>query len=180
MTKHKIKQHINDVDSLLGQVIAEAKALHIPISKKIEPHVYINTRARSRFGCCKKEMKMLEAVFLIEISSLLLTSPGTIIKQTLAHEVLHTCSGCHNHGALWNQYADLMNKVYGYNIKRTATYEELGLGKPKASLPKSYEAKYLIICNSCGTKFERTRMSPLVKYPQRYHCKCGGTLQRKK
>ena len=47
--------------------------------------------------------------------------------QTLAHEVLHTCPGCRNHGALWKEYAARMNGAYGYAISRTGTCEALGV-----------------------------------------------------
>lgn len=42
-----------DCDGLPGQVMARSKALKIPFSADIDPHVIINSRAESRFGCCK-------------------------------------------------------------------------------------------------------------------------------
>ena len=43
---------MNDCDALLREVTAQAVALGIPVSQKVEPHVVINTRAATRFGCC--------------------------------------------------------------------------------------------------------------------------------
>ena len=41
---------MNDCDKLLIEVMAEARALGIPISTQIEPGVIINRRAATRFG----------------------------------------------------------------------------------------------------------------------------------
>ena len=46
---------MNDFDALLVRVVRQAEALHIPISPRIDPHVRINRRAVTRFGCCVKE-----------------------------------------------------------------------------------------------------------------------------
>ena len=43
---------MNDPDALLVRVLAEAKSLGIPVSREIDPHVAVNTRARTRFGRC--------------------------------------------------------------------------------------------------------------------------------
>ena len=42
---------MNDCDALLREVTAQAVALGIPVSQKVEPLVVINTRAASLFGC---------------------------------------------------------------------------------------------------------------------------------
>ena len=45
------------VDALLQEVIAQAKAIHIPVSEAIQPHVRINHRATGRFGACFSNKK---------------------------------------------------------------------------------------------------------------------------
>ena len=92
---------LKSLDNLLMTVISEAKALNIPVSDEIDSKVAVNSRAVRRFGCCiVKDNK-----FYIEISSKLLDAPEQMRKQTLAHEILHTCPGCKNHGNRWKQYA---------------------------------------------------------------------------
>lgn len=154
-------------DTLLIRVQEEARALGIPISGHICPQVAVNRRAVSRFGCCRRRKEGYQ----IELSHRLLTASEAICRQTLAHEVLHTCPGCQDHGPLWKTYAGRMNAAYGYEISRTATCQALGL-------PETQTARHLLVCQRCGMEFQRVRASRLVQHPERYRCKCGGALRR--
>ena len=55
----------------------------------------VNTRASTRLGLCRKRGECYE----IEISSLLLDerTPADSLRDTLWHELLHTCRGCMKH-----------------------------------------------------------------------------------
>lgn len=159
---------LHDADQLLAIVIAEARALKIPVSDRISPHVTMNIRAVSRFGCCMKRGDS----FTIEVAAKLLSAPELSCRQTLAHEVLHTCYGCKNHGARWKAYAALMNQAYGYQISRTGTHEALGI---RNEAP----VRYLLTCQRCGMEIRRMRKSRLTEHPERYRCRCGGTLKRR-
>ena len=99
------------LDILLQEVIQEARALKIPVSSTIEKNVIVNGRPKKRFGCCRKSRNGFE----IEVSRFLLDEAGCsekIVKGVLAHEVLHTCRDCYEHGMLWKSYAGQMNKAY--------------------------------------------------------------------
>lgn len=157
---------MNDCDALLGEVMAQAKALGIPISREIEPRVRINRRAASRFGCCRYQ----GGKYTIEVAGRVAEGPAESCREILAHEVLHTCYGCRNHGKRWKGYAQKMNSVYGYHIARTSTNEELRL--------EEGACKYLLRCRECGAEFKRLRASSLTRNPERYRCKCGGRLER--
>lgn len=158
---------MNDADKLLCEVIAEAKSLKIPLAKNISPKVVINKRAQNRFGCCK--YSPFECT--IEIAEKLLYASEKACRQTLAHEVLHTCYGCRNHGARWKSYAARMNTAYGYNITRVGSCEELGVENTAV-------VRYILRCEKCGGEIKRTRLSKLVNHPEMYRCKCGGRLAR--
>ncbi len=158
---------MNDVDTLLARVVAQARALGIPVSRRIAPHVRLNRRAVSRFGCCIRQGDG----YLIELSERLLAAEERACLQTLAHEVLHTCPGCRDHGAVWKGYAAAMNAAYGYQISRTGTCEALGV-------PDLRPARYVLVCQACGQEFRRARTSRLVQHPERYRCRCGGRLLR--
>ena len=162
---------LNDPDALLRKVLRQAVLAGIPVSGSIERHVSINTRARSRFGMCIKK----DGRFTIEISSLLLQAPEQACCQTIAHELIHTCPGCDNHGPVFRRYAEIMNSRYGYTIQRTNSYEELGL---QSRAPAKKEIRYIVVCRSCGKQITRTRMSSVVSHPSRYRCTCGGKLKR--
>lgn len=158
---------MNDLDALLARVIQQARALRIPISSQIDPHVRVNRRAVTRFGCCIRQGDR----YTIELSERLLAAEERACMQTLAHEVLHTCWGCRNHGARWKGYAAKMNAACGYQIARTGSCEELGI-------PEAKPVRYIVVCQSCGQEFRRAKASPLVQHPERYRCRCGGRLER--
>lgn len=156
------------VDALLQEVIAQARALGIPVSRSILPHVQINRRATGRFGACflKKET----GFFQIELSDVMLAAPKEICCETLAHEVLHTCYGCMNHKERWRHYAERMNSAYGYRISRTGKAKEMGVREKSAP-------RYWLVCTKCGREVTRERRSKLVMHPEAYRCKCGGRLK---
>ena len=156
------------INELLAEVIEQARALGIPVSEDIVPEVRLNRRATGRFGCCIRRA----GIYTIELSERLLKARETAVRQTLAHEVLHTCRGCANHGARWKSYAARMNEAYGYAIARTDTCEKLGV-------EDTVQARYLVVCTRCGAQFRRSRKSKLVEHPERYRCRCGGRLERR-
>lgn len=160
------KPEPHDLDALLRAVLEEARQIGIPLSDNIFPHVAINRRAKTRFGCCRK----VGDNYLIELSHLLLYAPMASCKQVLAHEVLHTCYGCRNHGARWRAYSRRMSNAYEYDISRVDSHENLGIeDKPKA--------KYTVTCQNCGNTFERIRASKLTMHPDLFRCRCGGKLK---
>ena len=166
--KKKEETHMPEVDRLMQQVIAQARALHIPVSEHIEPHVRINRRATGRFGACFADRR--SGTFRIEISDMLLGAAEKVCCQTLAHEVLHTCYGCQNHKKRWRQYAEKLNEAYGYQIARTDSPERLGVEKKSV-------VRYWVVCTQCGAEIPRQRRSRLIEHPEAYRCaKCGGKL----
>ncbi len=166
-----------NLNRLFEQVKEEAGQLGIPFARNILPEIRINSRARKRYGCCKSTRKGFRKTYEIEIARVVLDCGEEKIREILAHELLHTCRGCDNHGVLWKNYAKAMNSAYGYNIKRTGKPEELGI---KQDFHKPLTERYALVCEKCGTRIGRTRMSPLIKHPENYRCRCGGRLKRVK
>lgn len=152
-------------DALLQTVMAEAASLKIPFSDQIDPHVTVNARAVSRFGCCKYQ----GGRYTIEVARRVAEGPEEACRAVLAHELLHTCYGCRNHGKRWKSYAERMERAYGYLVRRTTTDEELGVTQVRPY-------RYYLRCEKCGAEFKRYRASALTKHPERYRCKCGGKL----
>ena len=156
-----------ELDGLLALAIAQAKALKIPVAPGIDPHVRLNRRARTRFGCCIRR----DGAYTIELSARLARDGAEqAVLQVLAHEVLHTCYGCSNHGARWKSYAQRMNSAYGYHIRRTDNYDSLGIEDDRP-------VRYYVICENCARRIPRMKRSPLVDHPERYRCACGGRLR---
>lgn len=157
---------MNDCDGLMREVAEQAKKAGIPISNRIAPRVTINPRAVNRLGCCRRKGED----YVIELSARVAGGSEESCRETLAHELLHTCWGCQNHGARWKEYARRMNQTYGYHIKRVAAEDAVG------QLP-SPPFKYLLRCEKCGAELGRYRASPLTRHPERYRCRCGGKLK---
>ena len=143
------------------------------IPGNVNPEIIINTRASRRFGLCikKKNGPGLKYDYLIEINHKLLEVEEKYAMETMVHETLHTVEGCMNHGPKWKGNAAVMNRKFGYNIKRTSSYSERGLEQPIG--------KYQVQCTNCKQVFFKNRMSNLIKNPKRYICSCKakGTLE---
>lgn len=163
-----------DIEIYMAQIMEECCAIHIPISRHINPKVAINTRARKRFAACRKAKD--SSNYNIEVGEMLMQADIKLVKSILAHEILHTCQGCYNHGKRWKRYADEMNRAYGYEISTTTTYEKLGLDEPEQKM----QINYVIICQKCGQKMYRQKKSRLITHITEYRCKCGGKLMYRK
>ena len=114
---------INDMDQTelnrnLKEVIKQAQDINIPVPADICEQVEINSRPKKRYGCCR----LKNGVYHIEVSEFILGCDPEKIRGVLAHEILHTCKGCYNHGNMWKRYASMMNSAYGYNIKLFGLY----------------------------------------------------------
>ena len=136
--------------------------------------VTVNTRAKKRWGQTKKNA---DGSFDININASLLadTTDDWATKNTVAHEILHTCRDCFDHKETWQRYANRMNEAYGYNIKRTTSAAEKGLESVGRVRNETY--KYIITCNCCGGKSYYKRMSKAVQHPEWFRCgRCNGTL----
>ena len=155
-----------ETDKLLARVIAQARTIRIPVPERVCPQVRLNRRAKTRFGCCIRK----GGAYIIELSARLAGEGSEdAILQVLAHEVLHTCYGCSNHGKRWKSYAEKMNAAYGYRISRTDRFEDLGMEDDRP-------VRYWVVCTRCARRIPRMKRSPLVDHPERYRCQCGGTL----
>lgn len=158
---------MEELDKKLGEMILKLKSAGIPLSDNISPEIKINSRAKKRLGCCIFK----DSVNYIEVSAVFMDKEHSdLLEETIAHELLHTCKGCKNHGERWKYYASVLNSTYGYNIKRTVDFKDKAITQPPVN--------YIIVCQSCGIQISRAKMSKLVKYPHRYRCKCGGRLKR--
>ncbi len=134
----------------------------------------VNTRARRRWGQCRK---FPDGHYEINISERLLESPEQkdALRTTILHELLHTCYGCMNHGKRWKMYAEKVNAALGCTIRATESSKEMGL--PEETGRAVYKHKF--VCRTCGAVVYRQRESRFTKNYQYYRCaRCGGTFHR--
>jgi len=119
--------------------------------------------------------RVAPGLYDIQINELLLVKDkGHEAMTTVLHEMLHTVKGCFNHGPKWKELADLVNKNYHYNIKRTTSCDEKGIKEDDFR-----KVRYILECQGCGYKIKRTKKSKIIKNPEHYLCgKCRGKLKR--
>lgn len=159
---------MKDFDILLKECLEEIEA--VGIKPGIIVSWSVNRRAKSRWGLCRRTSRNPDK-FSIEIASILLHDDrisDKACKETMIHEILHTCEGGHSHTGKWKDYAELMNKTYGYNIKRVSSGEEKGVENYKVSRPMPY--KYMFQCQYCGHRLYYKRDSKFTHYYHNYRC----------
>ena len=142
----------------------ELERLHIPISPVTE--FKINTRATARFGQCSR----ISGGFSIDINYKLcdgMHEDG--LKNTIYHELLHTCPDCNNHGREWKRLSKIVEDKLGQKISRMNSWEEKGFATTGTN-------KYVFKCMSCGRVLEYKRNCKAVRMLK---CRfCGGTLTK--
>lgn len=158
---------MRDLNMIAAECMAELDALQIPY-RNVEKFV-VNTRAKSRWGRCQISTT---GKFIISIFDRLLAEDASMngLKNTIIHELLHTCVGCMNHKTKWKFYADKVNKAYGYDIKRTSTADEKGVKE----VIRKRKVNHKYICEKCGQVVTRERDRG---FENKYHCGiCGGNF----
>ncbi len=163
-------QNYDRAQNIFSDLIEQFLQAGIPLPRRqIDRTLYL-TRASTRLGSCKKE----NGIYRISLSVYILKDEKTV-RNTLAHELVHTCRGCMNHGANFRRIGHQVENMLGISVNRTASREE----SEQSGIRDAYRQKvrYEIRCIKCGNSYYRQKKSALVKNPERYRCgKCGGRL----
>lgn len=131
----------------------------------------VNTRAKKIWGQCKA----IPGGYSISINNVLLDERNDEkgLKETIHHELLHSCKDCMNHGDNWKRLAQKVNIAYGYNIKRTNSAADKGVLEETEP-----PIKHRVVCLDCGHVYKRTRASKLITHTDHYRCGyCHGRLK---
>lgn len=116
-------------------------------------------------------------VYKIEINKILLESAESYrgLKNTIIHEMLHSCPDSMKHTGNWKNLARIVNSKLGYSISRCSSNEELGVKID--AIEQNY--KYACKCDKCGKVLYKNRICDFVRYPSHYvHKNCGGAFIR--
>lgn len=163
---------MKNIQALFNECMKEAQAIGIEPGRILL--VKVNTRFTAVWGRCSY-INPKTRTYKIELNKLLLEDSTTnqAAKNTIMHEILHSCDDCMNHGDKWKALANKVNRAYPgyYNIKRTTSNEEKGI----EATEKEYN--YMLRCTKCGHLFGYYRISKAVKHPENYRCRCGGKLE---
>lgn len=90
---------MRDVNVIAIECMRELENIGIKCGNVIK--IDINTRAKKRWGQCRK----IGNNYIIEVNQILLREDTDIdgLKNTIIHELLHTCKGCMKHTGEWKQ-----------------------------------------------------------------------------
>ena len=155
--------------------ITTLRQLNIPVSESICPVVQL-AKAHSFFGqCCRKGCGTNKTTydFLIRISIFTLGNSEKSIRNTILHELLHTCPGGHGHKGKWAEYAAIVNRALGYHIQRKGgdkTDSDTKNLRGNSTISTKHTKTYVVVCPQCGARWIRHRRSPFTEHPERWRC----------
>lgn len=173
--KRKMERRLEEV---YRECIDEMNAIEIPFGRIVE--ITVNYRAKKRWGQCCQSYDVYGECFKININADLCHPDANYrgLKETVIHEIIHTCPDCMCHTGEWKRLADLVNDCYGYHIKRCSTSEDKGMGDFYKANPrpvKKIEYKYEFTCKGCGHMVRLKKKTKFAEYYYLYSCGwCGG------
>ena len=165
---------MKDLNKLYEECMEELTRINMDFSNKIV-RVSVNGRLRTTLGVCNRDRRT--GKFTIDINPALLADNvnDMEVKDTIIHEMIHTCPGCFNHGYEWKRRADRVNRMLGYHVSRTASRADMEAANVKV---KREEFKYALECVECGSQYKYNRWGKALENPSRYRCgKCHGDLK---
>ncbi len=160
-----------DPQRIFESLIADFMGAGIPLDpKSIDPILHYSN-AVTKLGSCQKK----DGIYHISLSRHAMRDRDQI-RNTLAHELVHTLPRCMNHGKTFHKYGAMVEARLGISIDSKATKGEA----EAAGIKDAYRsrANYKIVCQGCHSEIYRLKRSPLIDHPSRYRCsKCGGNLK---
>lgn len=153
-------------DTMVNEVYISLRQRNIPIKNC---PVTISNRLKRVFGTTYYKKRGNTETYNIKIAGYLVNNGSEHgIKSTIAHEFIHTCDGCLNHGALWKHYASMVSDLY--NISRTNTMEDKGISQGVANAINNSNIKYIVKCTTCNHEWKYKRMCKTLKVIN--YCSC--------
>lgn len=165
---------MRNLQEVYRECIAEMDNLNIPYGRIVE--ITVNRRSKRRWGQCRRR----GGVYMININVDLLADNAPLkgLKETIIHEILHTCPNCMKHTGEWKRLVGIVNNYYGYNIKRCDSAEDKGLDDDYTNVKRA-EARYRFRCADCGSEIIRYRESKFTRNYERYVCgRCKGKIMK--
>ena len=140
----------------LNQIIKEVKRdmdeFDIPYDNDVP--ITVNRRLTRALGKCRyRDGK----AYSIELSTVIISSDVQELKNTIAHELLHSVFVRDGHGGKWKYYADKMTKGSKYTITRLHDTSKLNI----EALDSKY--KYKAICTNCGSECRYNRKTRFIQ-----------------
>lgn len=159
---------MRDLNELLELCKEYLDAIDIPYGNITS--IKRNNRLKVVFGRCRhfgayyENGQRMYRRHEIEISGTLFNDNVTekVIISTLIHEILHSCNGCQNHGALFHKYASLVNDCYDMDIDIKASAERSE--KVRQARIEANDYAWIFTCTECGKSYRYNKMPQWVRY----------------
>lgn len=163
---------MKDLRKLYNDCVMELKRINMDISSRVM-EVKVNGRLRTVLGRCIYNRRT--GSYTIEINPCLLTDEAETqaAKETIIHELIHTCPGCMNHGYEWKRRGDRASRMLGYDVCRLRDVRDLEAWNVEV---KRESWKYALVCEGCGNQYKFKRWCGKLENPSYYKCSCGGSL----
>lgn len=168
---------MKDFNTMVNEVYISLRRRGVPIKNC---PVTISHRLKRAFGKTRCKIRYGERSYYIQIASYLVENGSEHgIKSTIAHEYIHTCDGCLNHGALWKRYGNMVSDLY--DISRCSTYESKGISENavQAIQANREQFKYIVKCTTCNHEWKYKRMCKTLKLIERCTCPYCNTMALK-
>ena len=152
-----------EVDRILKEIMKRMNEDNFPIViSKIKPHV-MPLSSKRKLGCC--EYLHFETKYQILLNKHLVKlvfdeTKVNAIKSVLVHEIIHTFSGCMNHGSNFKHYAMLANSKYE-NIEVWTHATKLETEVFDKEIEDS--VKFVAKCLCCGKEVHKFRKTKFIQ-----------------
>ena len=171
---HAVKNEADGHVWTIGEILRELDNVRSLLREKgLEPasigSVVFNPRLTRSCGRTRRKTGVYSMDF--SVAYFQHAAPDSI-RNTIAHETIHTVPGCFNHGKKFQQVARMLD-ADGYDVS-TRDYDEAYT----AYREQKREAKpvFYIFCPNCGKKMDKyVRLSPTLKAiiqdkQERFYC----------
>ena len=156
------------------EILDELKAIGVRVETTVNDYsLDLNERALSRFGRCTKKTRFGKNRYIIQLNNFHnLIDTEKDVKNTLAHEIIHSMPNCMNHGEVWKRIALKYSKAYGIDIARTGSYKKYNQFRKEHEAQKINSTgtnikiskyKYAITCTCCGKEWKYQKRSKIVE-----------------
>jgi predicted SprT family Zn-dependent metalloprotease len=167
-----------EIKELFEIVFNDAKRLSFNLLEENLNRITLGVKDMKPWGkCYHLRSSISNGRFQIYLSKRLLSSKNNVaIKNTIMHEIIHTCAGAFNHGREFKRLGAIAGEM-GYTITRLTSVKSVFGDKPITEIDMG--EKYILKCKDCGHEYKFNRLSKYVKYPDRCRCShCEGKLER--
>lgn len=164
-----------NLNGLLEKALYYCTLENIPFRKIT--HITVNNRLSKAWGRCLS--KSGSGRYWIEVRGIIADdkiTPEKSAMEIILHEVIHTCEGCWNHGALFKEYSKRLEKYGYYNVGgASTTIAAMNIDNEVYT----EKCKYEVRCTKCGYAIGKNRMCNLIKYASSHtHNRCNAPFER--